>query len=96
MIKEFLSDVCFVVEKTEILKPLINKGHILFIQRFDLCSQIQFVVLMFQQVYAMFLPTCEYPLWLLTFFLSQALLMIYLFSDFYYKAYIKKQETKKS
>ncbi|XP_054263722.1 elongation of very long chain fatty acids protein AAEL008004-like [Macrosteles quadrilineatus] len=54
----------------------------------------QFFILLVQQLYAILSPTCDFSKYLLAFFLSQAILMIYLFSNFYYNAYIKKQPKK--
>uniref|UniRef100_A0A1B6LH76 Elongation of very long chain fatty acids protein n=1 Tax=Graphocephala atropunctata TaxID=36148 RepID=A0A1B6LH76_9HEMI len=71
-------------------KSIWWKRHITEIQL------IQFIVVSIQQGYAFFSPSCDYPRYMLAFFLSQAMLMIYLFTDFYLKAYVIKKKTKKS
>ncbi|KAG8256246.1 hypothetical protein J6590_072911 [Homalodisca vitripennis] len=71
-------------------KSIWWKRHITEIQL------IQFIVLVAQQGYAIISPSCDYPKYLLIFFLIQAVLMIYLFSDFYLKAYVMKNKAKKT
>ncbi|XP_046666366.1 elongation of very long chain fatty acids protein-like [Homalodisca vitripennis] len=71
-------------------KSIWWKRHITEIQL------IQFIVLVAQQGYAIISPSCDYPKYLLIFFLIQAVLMIYLFSDFYLKAYVMKNKAKKN
>lgn len=57
-------------------------------------SQAQFVILAVQQVVGLLSENCEYPKMLLIFYLTQALYMLYLFGQFYYKSYLKPSQKK--
>uniref|UniRef100_A0A1B6C8F0 Elongation of very long chain fatty acids protein n=1 Tax=Clastoptera arizonana TaxID=38151 RepID=A0A1B6C8F0_9HEMI len=50
---------------------------------------VQFIVLCVQNFIGLMKPNCEYPFFLLVVYFSQNCLMLYLFTKFYFKTYIK-------
>lgn len=58
-----------------------------------LMQLLQFVILLFQAIYVLtFNSKCEFPLFLQYLQIFQSSLMIYMFSDFYIKAYMKPKQ----
>jgi hypothetical protein len=55
-------------------------------------SQIQFVILTVVYTRTFFASNCSYPMSLRTVLLTQSVFMLYLFSKFYIKAYVKKSK----
>ncbi|KAG5674178.1 hypothetical protein PVAND_004161 [Polypedilum vanderplanki] len=62
------------------------KKHITHIQL------IQFIILTVVYTQTFFAPNCSYPIYLRVVLLSQSVFMLYLFSNFYITAYVKKNK----
>lgn len=57
--------------------------------------QLQFVILILHFGHVLFEPSCEYPKWISFMFLPHNIFILFLFSDFYIKEYIRKKNKSK-
>lgn len=55
---------------------------------------VQFILVLYHFAQLLWIPDCGFPKWPAAIFIPQNLFMIVLFSDFYYKTYVKKRPNK--